>query len=76
MNFKETGIFGKGGKRNHIFITPRGVLNRKKKCGEPLLQEHNDASSYSGLTMVKDFLLGSEEMMMDFFFPKESLPGN
>jgi len=32
-----------------------------------LLQEHNDASSYSGLTMVKDFLLGSEEIMMDFF---------
>lgn len=41
-----------------------------------MLQDHNDVSSFSGLTtVVKDFLHGSQETMMDFSL-HGSLPGN
>lgn len=40
-----------------------------------MLQDHNDVSSFSGLTVVKDFLHGSQETIMDFSL-HGSLPGN
>lgn len=57
MNIKETGIFGRGEKRNHIFVTSLGVSNRKKMWRTIASRTYNDVSSYSGLTMIKTFSL-------------------
>lgn len=41
MTFKETGVCGKGGKRNNTFCYLMACFEWKK-CGESQLQEHND----------------------------------